>query len=244
MTGYMISNGNGMFIRLDKESNKYVPIRGREYGTIWTDLQKATNICNTLPSAIRRTYSVEGVPISIQDHSEKLVEKKCCPTTPARVPVQAEKEEKTAEVTEKGKEDEVAQCIAAIEKMSSESIRRFDGWQTKIEDVLGFIREVDDRTDQLILERSHIDKKLTDLQHYIEFNNLDAYRGYLAYKKMNGVLQERRKVKDELYVMQAIKKYVPDYTDFAGVLRAISDMDKRQYSPRVLSELFEGGISQ
>lgn len=45
---------------------------------------------------------------------------------------------------------------------------------------------------------SDIDKEINDIYHYIEFSNLDAYRGWKAYKMLKDKLNERRKIKDNL----------------------------------------------
>lgn len=92
-----------------------------------------------------------------------------------------------------------------------------------------------DLTDKL----AKIDQEICDIYHYIEFNNLDAYRGFKAYKLLQDTLIRRREVKDDLLKIQIITEtVVPDL--FNGRLeQRIDGINKRTYKPRVLTELFE-----
>lgn len=57
MSGYMITDGNGCYIRHDAQSNRYVPVRGERYGGMW-DKKKADNICGALPRRLKQFYFV------------------------------------------------------------------------------------------------------------------------------------------------------------------------------------------
>ena len=79
------------------------------------------------------------------------------------------------------------------------------------------------------------EKETQDLLHFIEFFDLDAYKGFLIYKKLQQVRNERRKAKDELSRVDNFLK---------ADLQTVSDWktdtkEKKTYTPRVLVELFK-----
>lgn len=90
-------------------------------------------------------------------------------------------------------------------------------------------------------EQSKYDRKVTDIEHYIEFNSgkLNACDGYKAYKLLQDVLVERRKVKDELQMITMVrdKMAIPD--DIASIDSKIKELESRRYEPRELKYLFE-----
>lgn len=93
-----------------------------------------------------------------------------------------------------------------------------------------------DLTDKL----SKIDQEISDIQHYIEFNNFDACKGFKAYKLLQETLIRRRGIKDELLKIQIFTETtVPDL--FNGRLdQRINGIKNRTYKPRILTELFDG----
>ena len=91
----------------------------------------------------------------------------------------------------------------------------------------------------MLSQLSKVDQELSDIDHYIEFVNLNAAQGYKAYKMIKDRRIIRRSIKNELEVLNIIlgKKISETATD--EIQKAISGMDKRTYEPRVLNELFD-----
>ena len=112
-------------------------------------------------------------------------------------------------------------------------------WIDKISDLNGLASEALHRKDNLLSQLSKIDQELSDIDHYIEFVNLNAAQGYKAYKMIKDRRIIRRSIKNELDVLNIIlgKKISETATD--EIQKAISGMDKRTYEPRVLNELFD-----
>ena len=112
-------------------------------------------------------------------------------------------------------------------------------WIDKISDLNGLASEALHRKDNLLSQLSKIDQELSDINHYIEFVNLNAAQGYKAYKMIKDRRIIRRSIKNELDVINIIlgKKISETATD--EIQKAISGMDKRTYEPRVLNELFD-----
>ena len=112
-------------------------------------------------------------------------------------------------------------------------------WIDKISDLNGLASEALHRKDNLLSQLSKIDQELSDIDHYIEFVNLNAAQGYKAYRMIKDRRIIRRSIKNELDVLNIIlgKKISETATD--EIQKAIYGMDNRTYEPRVLNELFD-----
>lgn len=70
---------------------------------------------------------------------------------------------------------------------------------TEVEKIISeTCRQLDDICKTCSTSLSDIDKEINDIYHYIEFSNLDAYRGWKAYKMLKDKLNERRRIKNNL----------------------------------------------
>lgn len=112
-------------------------------------------------------------------------------------------------------------------------------WIDKIDGLNGLATEALHRKDELVQQLSKVDQELSDVNHYIEFCNLNAAQGYKAYKMIKDRRIKRRSIKNELQVVDIIlsKKICETATD--EIQKAIAGMDQRTYEPRVLNELFD-----
>lgn len=112
-------------------------------------------------------------------------------------------------------------------------------WVDKVSGLNGLAAEALHRKEELINQLSEVDKELCDINHYIEFCNLNAAQGYKAYKMIKDRRVKRRSIKNELDVLNMIlgKKLSESVTN--EITNAVSRMDKRIYEPRVLKELFD-----
>lgn len=112
-------------------------------------------------------------------------------------------------------------------------------WLEKIEDLNGLINDVLKRKEELNRQLSEVDKELSDIDHYIEFTNLNAAQGYKACKMRKDRRIRRRSIKNELAVLEVIlnKKISESFSD--EITKVVQNMDKRTYEPRILKELFD-----
>ena len=122
---------------------------------------------------------------------------------------------------------------------------RFDhmdtDWNDYIEDLIGFSSQLKQYRVNLNYMLSEVDKEICDIMHYIEFNNLDAAKGYKVYKMLKDCRLRRRKIKDEHEkVNAAIQVLANDelIDKMRTALKQMRGLDQRLYTPRVLTELF------
>lgn len=93
----------------------------------------------------------------------------------------------------------------------------------------------------LVEEESKYDRQRTDIEHYIEFNagKLNACDGYKAYKMLQDTLLKRRKVKDELQMINVVRDRMSLSEDIENIETKIQELESRTYEPREFKHLFE-----
>lgn len=210
MAIYMITDGNGSFIRHDPSSNKYVPVRSRGMATQWTDLTKARNIYQSLQKSIRRTYELKMVETEL-------------PPPMVSVP------EPTVHTTQ----------LDHLPEKSFDSFEDLTYIKERVEEVITLLTGAYQKAQQLESVLSSTDKEIVDLEHYIEFNRLNASDGYIAYKKLRERLLFRRAAKNELRIRQLLAAMQPVNTELSRVHAEILAVTSQQYTPRALEDLFE-----
>ena len=112
-------------------------------------------------------------------------------------------------------------------------------WLDKIADLNGLARDASNRKAELQRQLNEIENELLDINHYIEFTNLNAAQGYKASQMIKQRRVKRRSIKNELAVLDIIlsKKISESVTD--EIYRSVEGLDGRSYEPRVLKELFD-----
>lgn len=127
--------------------------------------------------------------------------------------------------------------LAQTEKVAeSDNIQR---WLDRIKDLNGLAKDASDRKEELIQQLSKVDKELTDIEHYIEFSNLNAYQGYQAAKMIKEKRIVRRSIKNELIVLNIILSKRISETAQDEITKCVNSLNKRTYNPRFLDEMFE-----
>ena len=91
----------------------------------------------------------------------------------------------------------------------------------------------------LVDKLSKYDRQRTDVEHYIELNagKLNACDGFKAYKLLQDVLVERRKIKDELSIIQTVRSRIASPEEIADI--EVNELSNRSYTPREFTHLFE-----
>lgn len=115
---------------------------------------------------------------------------------------------------------------------------RIDDLRKKIEDIKKIIDDAENRRSELSDLLSNADKEITDIQHYIEFNNVDDDNIKSIYDMLKTRLKIRRQIKNELSILRQLAECKMDASMFSDLLTEISDLDNKTYVPRVLTSLF------
>lgn len=212
MIYYVIANESGYYIRKDEYSNKYVPIRNKNMAERWNQRAKAVNVLNNaLSKTIRGSYKI----IEIQENDEQSAK------PDIQYYIKANESVASAITSEVYEDDLTGKWSAGINSMAE------------------FVMDAEQRKEVLVQKLSEVDKEISDINHYIEFGKFNAYQGWLAFSMLRHRLRKRRKIKNELQVIQQLGDSKITSSMLQAIKKSIAELDNRKYTPRVLSELFE-----
>lgn len=116
-------------------------------------------------------------------------------------------------------------------------------WHNGFGNLMELFNEAEEKLNSLCQEISDIEAQIIDLEHYIEFNSVNARDGYILYRKLKSLLQKRRYLKDEQKVVSAINKNRSATVQIKSILNSLDYGSGVEYRPRILCDLFENGIS-
>lgn len=117
-------------------------------------------------------------------------------------------------------------------------------WCQGFEKMDGLFESATKRINELSQELSDIECKIIDLEHYIEFYNLNARDGYKIYRCLKKLFQKRRCLKNEQKIVSTINKNLSASEPINNIISTIKSCQNCGYKPRTLSQLFENGISE
>lgn len=213
MIFYVITDGHGSYIRKDEFSGKYVPVRNASFAERFEQRCKAANVLkNAIGKNIRSKYKV----VDIEEE-----------TAPIRPTVR--------EVNSTSNKDQVVKTIASEKPAESQT----EKWVSGAETLTEFVMDAEKRKEELVGLLSEVDKEISDINHYIEFGKFNAYQGWLAFTMLQNRLRKRRKIKDELSVINQLGECKITSDMMIDIKNAIAELGNRKYVPRVLTQLFD-----
>lgn len=117
----------------------------------------------------------------------------------------------------------------------SEDISR---WVNKFGTCSDILEEAKQRENELISALDNVDKEFLNILHIIEIEkSKDMYSGWQEYKRIKENREKRRKLKDELLIVQSVLKEIkPDCLQRKRVQRAVDGLLGRKYTFRVVEE--------
>jgi hypothetical protein len=109
----------------------------------------------------------------------------------------------------------------------------------KIGEIEQFAKDMHERQLYLQSKLHNVELEIVDIEHAAEFYNLNASQGYKIYKMLHDRQNERREIKNEMTQIDLIFKHGSMMSALNNnISHTISGLDNRQYTPRVLKELF------
>lgn len=92
------------------------------------------------------------------------------------------------------------------------------------------VSDVQDKKNILFYALKTVDREISDIHHWIEFNKFNACEGYKAFALLKEKLSHRRDIKNGIEVLKAV----------SNVEETVIALKNRNYRPRELDELFQG----
>lgn len=210
MSVYILSDGNKSYLKHDIVSGRYVPVHNQSLAETFTQRNKAQHVLeHTVSKKMRKRYKV----IELDANPDDIL------------PVKRNKI---------SREDLIKSIIEEpINELELNSLC------SNINSVIEFLQYVSKRKEELITEMSNVDKELEDIKHYIEFNNFNVYSGWLALSMQKQRLNKRRRIQTELRILLNIDETALNETMLKTAQTAIEKSSHKEYSPRILPELFD-----
>lgn len=219
MKHYILTDGKGNYIRHDRMTGKYVPVNRMSHAERFDNFDKAERIRRcAIGKKLKNSYYAVAI-------EEKELPK----------PQQERKEQREATKAVEQPKQKREESID-LEKVLHGDI------ENQIVHLLMCAEQLLSRKGDLTEQQSNLDKEISDLQHYVEQKKLNAYQGFLVYKRLQDVLVRRRTVKNELMVLSIIEECRMDTGSISTAIARLEGMNNRIYTPRILSDLFEQGI--
>ena len=219
---YLISNGHNTYIRQDPVTHKYVEVRNHVLADSWKDRATATKVLeNSLSKNLKKRF--------------KVVERKVPEVKKTVVTEEEPKNQKSVKV--KKPED----CMGAVVKLADGLIDDFpiEELEEKISALTSIAQETTERREKLSEALSSIDKLLSDIRHYREFGHFNAFQCWIVDSTEKHVLLKRRKIKNELMILDQLYECKVNYSTLQSVQQALVDLqENRRYKPRIMPELF------
>ena len=151
-------------------------------------------------------------------------------------------EEETGILNTIKEENNKSPCIIESNIKTDFCNDNFSELKNKILEIKKFIDENESRKLELTELLSITDKEITDIQHFIEFSDLDDVEILKIYHMLKARLKNRRNIKNELVVLRQLSECKMEKDILGDVLTTISEFDNKKYAPRVLTELFNQNI--
>ena len=100
---------------------------------------------------------------------------------------------------------------------------------------------------ELSHRESQVDCAISDILHYIEFNNFNACQGYKLANMLKQYRMERREIKCEQQQIDILLSNTLKSISSESVKKRFNDIEvssycSKKYKPKVLVELFERGV--
>lgn len=112
-------------------------------------------------------------------------------------------------------------------------------WLDKINDMNGLTTIAEKRKKILEDQLHELEDEILDIEHYIEFQNLNASQGYKISKELKICRVKRRTVKNEMAIIDIILE--PQIKEIISnkVHQKIEELNSRTYKPRIRTDLFD-----
>lgn len=113
-------------------------------------------------------------------------------------------------------------------------------WVERAEECGNFVNEVLSRKNILFKKLSNIDRELSNCMHEIELSKWKSgCEGYKEYKSIKDILERRRKIKDELAIVQSISDSAKCSVDIKNIKKAFNRLSRRKFEIRIIEDGFD-----
>lgn len=210
---YIITNSSRtQFIRLNDKGS---PITCNKQNAQHFDYVKAKNILDHFPKTMKKFhFKVEPIP-EVKVHNDD------------------------SEDNDRGQHENDTQKSIIINESYTVPDAVTD-WLNRVKSCNDLAKDAAKRKEELTQARSNIDKELSNHLHEIELEKWKSgSEGYKEYKSLKIILERRRKIKDELFVVQAILTSNLESIATNRIEKVVKRLSDRRFAVREVDD-YEG----
>lgn len=120
------------------------------------------------------------------------------------------------------------------------SLLDLDGFVSHVRDFQKFVLSASEQRPLLVDAKRKVEDEILDIEHAIEFSKCNVVGGWKLYNRLREARMRRRQYKDAIMRIDILMEAQPMDVARANTVNQIMGMEKRQYAPRALPELFVG----
>ena len=221
MAVFVLFDGDESYITQDRATHKYVPIRSEKQATRFPTFEKANNVLkSSIPKTIRSRYK-----ITLVTETENLAH------------FAAQNNHELAHDADNAYQVQLDICDMEIKQAPiDEMLDKFESINSLFMDMASLGEDIE-KIPQLL---SDIDKKINDVEHYIEFGgNFNAYQGWLCFKILQNLLRQRRQYKNYQEAYHRISESKLTIESIENLITSLKGLNNQTYHARALPELFQ-----
>jgi hypothetical protein len=113
-------------------------------------------------------------------------------------------------------------------------------FKSTLNDLSEQIKTMKGNNEWLHRQQSIVDQEISDILHYIEFYNFNACQGWKLAKTLKDLRLKRRSIKNQLEVLHIINTHTGGMMGAGRTSLALYNVEHKEYTPRVLKDLFQG----
>lgn len=133
---------------------------------------------------------------------------------------------------------EVVKEIKESQPVINNDLLDMEKFVSQIKNFQEFVIEAKSQRELLFEAQKQCEAEIIDIEHAAEFYNLNAAKGYKMFRRLRDARVRRRQYKDTIAWIDILMESNPSRVAEANIVNRIRGMERRQYEPRALPELF------
>lgn len=113
-----------------------------------------------------------------------------------------------------------------------------------VETISSLLRTLNGNKQHLNRMLSNVDQERQDVLHFLENYRFSASEGYMKAKQIKEISNRRREIKNELRMIENLGRMNASTLSNGTITRLLKAIDEQTYTPRVLTEMFDGRVPQ
>lgn len=107
-----------------------------------------------------------------------------------------------------------------------------------VNDFMEVVNNCQDIRQNLIEQLSEVDKKISDIDHFLEFTDTNDADTINVTRQLQEYLRERRNIKNDIALFKVLIDFKNNPSELSGITDKIEGIYNKIYTPNILNDLF------